>query len=50
VIRPLRDDEDAFGRQLLDHLAGEAGEAVLERGDGVATPAMAPSAFFADWS
>lgn len=44
--RPLRDDEDAFGHLLLDHLHGRAGRARLERDDGAAGPAMAAAYFF----
>jgi len=43
----LCDDQDAFGRQLLDELHGTAGEATLERDDGESGPSMAPAAFFA---
>jgi SAM-dependent methyltransferase len=49
----LRDDQDAFGRQLLDALRGTADLARLERDDGEGGPSMSPDAFFAkhdDWS
>jgi SAM-dependent methyltransferase len=45
-VRPLPDEEDAFGRQLLDYLEGEAGEAMLERDDGETRPALDPGSFF----
>jgi SAM-dependent methyltransferase len=48
VIRPLAEDEDAFGRLLQDHLAGAAGRAILERDDGHAGPALAGDVFFAE--
>lgn len=47
MARPLRDAEDAFGRLLLDFLAGEAGQASLERDDGSRGPALPASVFFA---
>jgi hypothetical protein len=46
--RPLHDHEDAFGRQLLDHLDGRAGEAIFERDDGYAGPALPAATFFAE--
>ncbi|HXG77250.1 MAG TPA: class I SAM-dependent methyltransferase [Gaiellaceae bacterium] len=45
----MREDEDALGRQLLDYVHGVAGEAVLERDDGVVARSLAPAAFFAEW-
>jgi SAM-dependent methyltransferase len=47
AARVLRDEEDAFGRQLLDELHGGAGEALLERDDGVSGPSMPARTFFA---
>jgi SAM-dependent methyltransferase len=41
----LSDAEDAFGHQLLDELAGGAGEAWLQRDDGSTGPSMAASHF-----
>jgi SAM-dependent methyltransferase len=41
-------EDDAFGRALLDHLAGGAGELVLERDDDYAGPALPAEVFFAD--
>jgi SAM-dependent methyltransferase len=38
--------EDAFGQLLLDHLAGQGGEAILERDDGRAQPALPAGEFF----
>src|SRR5262249_58414734 len=49
----LRDDQDAFGRQLLDALEGTPGTALLERDDGEQGTSMPPDAFFAehdDWA
>jgi SAM-dependent methyltransferase len=43
----LSPEEDAFGRLLLDHLAGGAGEPILERDDGSAGPALPAEIFFA---
>jgi SAM-dependent methyltransferase len=48
VSEPLSEDEDAFGRLLLDHLAGEAGELILELDDGRAGPALPADVFFAE--
>ena len=45
---PLSEVDDAFGRLLLDHLAGQAGRLVLERDDGSAGPALPAEMFFAD--
>lgn len=45
---PLSDEEDAFGHLLLDHLAGEAGQPILERDDGNAGPALSADVFFAE--
>lgn len=44
----LSPEEDAFGRLLLDHLAGAAGEPILERDDGSAGPALPADVFFAE--
>jgi SAM-dependent methyltransferase len=41
----LSDDEDAFGQQLRDGVAGIAGDAQLERDDGSIGPAMAAADF-----
>jgi SAM-dependent methyltransferase len=38
--------QDAFGRLLLDHLAGRGGQAILERDDGRAQPALPAAVFF----
>jgi SAM-dependent methyltransferase len=46
VARPLRDDEDAFGRLLLDFLDGVSGQAFLERDDGSGGPALPAEVFF----
>ena len=43
----LSPEEDAFGRQLLDHLAGKAGRMILERDDGYAGPALPVEIFVA---
>jgi SAM-dependent methyltransferase len=48
VGRTLSETEDAFGRLLLDHLAGEAGRPILERDDGYAGPALSAGVFFAE--
>jgi SAM-dependent methyltransferase len=45
----LSEEEDAFGRLLLDHLAGEAGQPILERDDD-AGPALSADVFFAEHS
>jgi SAM-dependent methyltransferase len=47
-VEPLSDDEDAFGRLLLDYLEGHAGDAFLDRDDGDTGPAMGPEYFFAE--
>jgi SAM-dependent methyltransferase len=44
----LSKDEDAFGHLLLDRLAGEAGQMILERDDGHAGPALPAEVFFAE--
>jgi SAM-dependent methyltransferase len=52
VSEPLSDEEDAFGRLLLDHLAREAGQLTLELDDGRAGPGLPADVFFAehrDW-
>ena len=38
--------EDAFGQLLLDQLAGRGGQAILERDDGRAQPALPAAVFF----
>jgi hypothetical protein len=50
IVKPLREEEDAFGRLLLDYLEGQAGDAFLDRDDGQTGPAMGPEWFFASWS
>jgi SAM-dependent methyltransferase len=50
---PLTEEEDAFGRYLLDWLDGHAGELLLERDDGEGGPALGGEWFFAepqDWA
>ena len=47
-VEPLADEDDAFGRLLLDHLAGRAGDAFLDRDDGWSGPALGPAWFFAE--
>jgi SAM-dependent methyltransferase len=47
---PLADLEDAFGRLLLDYLAGRAGEPLLERDDGTSGPALPAESFFAEYA
>ena len=44
----MADEDDAFGRLLLDHLAGRAGDAFLDRDDGWSGPALGPEWFFAE--
>ncbi len=48
VSEPLSDEEDAFGRLLLDHLAGDVAPLILELDDGRAGPALPVEAFFAE--
>jgi SAM-dependent methyltransferase len=48
TLGPLTDEDDAFGRLLLDYLSGRAGDPVLERDDGYAGPALGPEWFFAE--
>jgi SAM-dependent methyltransferase len=45
---PLTEEEDAFGRYLLDWLDGHAGELLLERDDGEGGPALGGEWFFAE--
>ena len=45
---PLSEQDDAFGRLLLDYLAGEAGRLTLELDDGRAGPALPADVFFAE--
>jgi SAM-dependent methyltransferase len=40
--------DDAFGRLLLDQMAGEAGQLILELDDGRAGPALPADVFFAE--
>ena len=52
AVEPLGEEEDAFGRLLLDYLSGSAGAVYLDRDDGHSGPAMGPEWFFAepeDW-
>jgi SAM-dependent methyltransferase len=44
----LVDEEDAFGRLLLDHLEHRAGDPLLEFDDGSTSPALGPEWFFAE--
>jgi SAM-dependent methyltransferase len=48
TVEPLGEEEDAFGRLLLDYLGGRAGDAFLDRDDGYTGPAMGPEWFFAE--
>lgn len=48
MSEPLSEEEDAFGRLLLDYLAGEAGQLILECDDGRAGPALPADVFFAE--
>lgn len=48
VSEPLSVQEDAFGRLLLDYLAGEAGQLILELDDGRAGPALPADVFFTE--
>lgn len=45
---PLADEEDAFGRVLLDFLSGRAGDSFLDRDDGHTGPSMGPEWFLAE--
>jgi hypothetical protein len=40
VLDVLSDEEDAFGRLLLDHIEEGAGDLLLEFDDGSTGPAM----------
>ncbi len=48
MSEPLSAEEDAFGRLLLDHMAGEAGPLILELDDGRTGPALPADVFFAE--
>ena len=48
AAEPLTDEEDAFGRLLLDYLAGNADEPFLERDDGHTGPALPAEWYFAE--
>src|SRR5262245_53876563 len=48
MSKPLVDENDAFGRMLLDHLSGKTGQLVLELDDGRAGPALPADVFFAE--
>jgi SAM-dependent methyltransferase len=48
VSEPLSEREDAFGRLLLDHMAGEAGQLILELDDGRTGPALPAEVFFTE--
>ena len=45
---PLSEKDDAFGRLLLDYMAGETGQLTLELDDGRAGPALQADVFFAE--
>lgn len=47
-VEILADEDDAFGRLLLDHLDGRAGEVFLDSDDGSTGPALGPEWFFAE--
>lgn len=47
MTRLLGDEEDAFGRLLLDALDGTHGQAILECDDGRSGPALGAGVFFA---
>ena len=44
----LAETDDAFGRLLLDHMAGKHGQLILELDDGRAGPALRADVFFAE--
>jgi hypothetical protein len=44
----LSERDDAFGRLLLDHMAGKTGQLTLELDDGRTGPALSADVFFAD--
>lgn len=46
MAEPLLDKDDAFGRLLLDHMAGSAGQLLLELDDGRSGPALPAEVFF----
>ena len=48
MVESLSNENDAFGRMLLDHLSGETGQLVLELDDGRAGPALPGEVFFAE--
>lgn len=48
VSEPPSEEEDAFGRLLLDYLAGEASQLTLELDDGRAGPALPADVFFTE--
>jgi SAM-dependent methyltransferase len=48
----LRDDQDAFGHNMLDHLRGDGGYEIVERDDGLFDVSPGPRLYFteyADW-
>jgi len=48
AVEPLTDEEDAYGRVLLDYLSGRAGDSFLDRDDGHTGPSLGPEWFFAE--
>src|SRR5678815_59292 len=48
MVESLSNEDDAFGRLLLDHLSGETGQLVLELDDGRAGPALPGEVFCAE--
>jgi hypothetical protein len=38
----LDEQQDAYGRAMLDHLAGRGGEVIVERDDGSCIRALVP--------
>ena len=46
----MKDDEDAFGHQILDYYNGKAGKEIIERDDGLIEISTGPEYYFTEYS
>ena len=45
----LKDNEDAFGHEMMDHLLGKGGYEIVERDDGLFEVSGGPKGYFSDY-